>query len=239
MSAITVDIRVEHPELALTETIIHDQSATVKPISEAGTDPESGTYLYTIRSSDFDVFDVGLRKDRIIADFERVIETQGEAIYSFQYSDRAKLFSPVISAASGVALNMENDGSAWIISVWMPSREKLASLWDYASENGINIELQRVNEYASPGDTELALTDSQREALLIALNAGISRNHGRPVSVTWRTNSVFPSQRPVVSCVEGLNGSSSPRSMVAISVCGAPKRRASDIDRCSGADCDG
>lgn len=172
MSSITAEIRVEHPDLALTETIVHDPTATVKPISEAGTDPESGNYLFTVRSSDFDDFDAGLRSDPTIADFDRVIQTQNEAIYRFQYTGQAKLFSPIISTSGGVALKIENDGIAWIITVWMPSRDKLASLWDFASEHGIDIELLRVNEYASPGDTELALTDSQREALLVALNAG-------------------------------------------------------------------
>jgi predicted DNA binding protein len=67
---------------------------------------------------------------------------------------------------------MENEGSAWILTVWMPERTNLVHLWDYAGRNDIDIDLLRVNEYASLGNTDAGLTDSQREALLVALETG-------------------------------------------------------------------
>ena len=173
MSDIKAVVRAEHPDIVLTETVTHDRSSKVRSVSEAGTDPTSGKFFYHIESSDFQRFEDGLRNDRTIGGFERVIETRdGEAIYSFEYTDEAKILSPVISAANGVILDMENDGSAWILTVWMPDRTDLGHLWDYAQENGIDIDLLRVNEYASLGKTDAGLTDSQRDALLVALEAG-------------------------------------------------------------------
>jgi predicted DNA binding protein len=67
---------------------------------------------------------------------------------------------------------MENEGSAWILTVWMPDRTDLAHLWDYAERNDIDIDLLRVNEYGSLGSTDAGLTDSQREALLVAFERG-------------------------------------------------------------------
>ncbi|WP_338738545.1 helix-turn-helix domain-containing protein [Haloplanus salilacus] len=173
MSDITAVVRVEHPDIVLTETVTHDRSSKVKSVSEAGTDPTSGKFFYHIESADFHRFEEGLRTDRTVGGFERVIETRDEeAIYSFEYTDEAKILSPVISAANGVILDMENDGSAWVLTVWMPDRTDLVPLWDYARENRIDIELLRVNEYASIGNTAAGLTDSQREALLVALETG-------------------------------------------------------------------
>lgn len=173
MSDIKAVIRVEHPDIVLTGTVSHDQSAKVMPVSEAGTDPDSGRFLYHVESSDFRRFEDGLRSDHTIAEFKRVIETTAErAIYSFEYTDKAKTFSPVISKADGVALEMENEGNAWLISLWMPDREKLADIWDYAQANSIGIDLRRVNEYASLGKTTAGLTETQREALLVAFEAG-------------------------------------------------------------------
>jgi predicted DNA binding protein len=172
MSDVTAVVRVQHPDLVLTRTVTHDQTATVKPVSEAGTDPQSGKYLYHIHSDDFGRFEAGLQIDHTIADYEQVLQTGEEAIYSFEYDEQAKLFSPVISIANGVALDMENDGTAWTMTVWMPSREQLSRLWDYATDNNIEIQLQRVNDYASPLETDTGLTDSQREALLVALETG-------------------------------------------------------------------
>ncbi|MFC7226138.1 helix-turn-helix domain-containing protein [Salinirubellus salinus] len=173
MTDIKAVVRVEHPDIVLTETVAHDRSSTVKSVSEAGTDPMSGKFFYHIDSADFRQFEEGLRRDSTVGEFERVIETRDEkAIYSFEYTNEAKLLSPVVSAANGVILDMENDGRAWILTLWMSERADLVHLWDYARQNDIDIDLLRVNEYASLGETDAGLTDSQREALLLAFETG-------------------------------------------------------------------
>jgi predicted DNA binding protein len=173
MTDIKAVVRAEHPDIVLTQTVTHDRSSKVRSVSDAGTDPTSGKFFYHIESSDFHRFEDGLRSDSTVGEFERVIETRDdEAIYSFEYTDEAKILSPVISAANGVILDMENDGSAWILTVWMSDRTDLAHLWDYAQGNDIDIDLVRVNEYASLGNTDAGLTDSQREALLVAFETG-------------------------------------------------------------------
>ncbi len=173
MSDIKAVIRAKHPDIVLTQTVAHDRSSKVRSVSEAGTDPTSGKFFYHIESSDFSQFEDGLRNDSTIANFERVIETRDrKAIYSFEYTDQAKVLSPVISAANGVILDMENDGSAWILTVWISERTDLSHLWDYAQRNDIEIDLLRVNDYGSLGNTDAGLTDSQREALLVAFERG-------------------------------------------------------------------
>ncbi|WP_276270669.1 helix-turn-helix domain-containing protein [Haloarcula litorea] len=173
MSDIKATVRVRHPDIVLTETVAHDGSSTVRSVSEAGTDPTSGKFFYHIASADFRRFEEGLRRDDTVGEFERVIETgDGEAIYSFEYTEQAKVLSPVVSTANGVVLDMENEGDAWILTVWMSERAGLANLWDHARQHGIEIDLLRVNEYASLGDTDAGLTDSQREALLVAVERG-------------------------------------------------------------------
>ncbi|AXG11294.1 helix-turn-helix domain-containing protein [Haloplanus rubicundus] len=173
MSDVKAVVRVEHPDIVLTGAVTHDRSSEVKSVSEAGTDPTSGKFFYHIESADFRQFEDGLRTDSTVGEFERVIEIGAEkAIYSIEYTDDAKILSPVISAANGVILDMENDGRAWILTVWMPERTDLVQLWDYAQGNDIDIELLRVNEYDGLGETDAGLTESQREALLVAVEAG-------------------------------------------------------------------
>jgi predicted DNA binding protein len=173
MTDIKAVVRIEHPDVVLTETVAHDRTSHVRSVSEAGTDPASGKFFYYVESSDFREFEDGLRNDHTVGEFEQVIETRnGKAIYSFEYTGEAKVFSPVISTANGVVLDMENDEDAWIFTVWLPERTNLADLWENARREDIDIELLRVNEYASLGTTDAGLTDSQREALLVAFEAG-------------------------------------------------------------------
>lgn len=173
MSDIKAVIRAKHPDIVLSQTVAHDRSSTVRSVSDAGTDPTSGKFFYHIESADFSRFEEGLRNDTTIDEFERVIETGDEkAIYSFAYTDEAKVLSPVISAANGVVLAMENDGSAWILTLWISERTDLTQLWDYAQRNEIDIDLLRVNEYDRVGNPGAGLTESQRNALTVALKAG-------------------------------------------------------------------
>jgi predicted DNA binding protein len=173
MSDVKAVVRVEHPDIVLTGTVTHDRSSEVRSVSEAGTDPTSGKFFYHVESSDFHQFEDGLRGDSTVGEFERVIEIgAGKAIYSVEYTDDAKVLSPVISAANGVILDMENDGLGWVLTVWMPERTDLVQLWDYAQGNDIDIELLRVNEYDGLDEADAGLTDSQREALLVAVEAG-------------------------------------------------------------------
>jgi predicted DNA binding protein len=173
MTDIKAVVRAKHPDIVLTGAVTHDRTATVTSVSEAGTDPTSGKFFYRIESADFDRFEDGLREDRTVGEFERVIETRDEeAIYSFEYTDEAKLLSPVVSTANGVILDMKNDGRAWLLTIWAPDRTDLVHLWDYAQEHDIDIDLLRVNEYDSLGNTDAGLTDSQREALLVAFETG-------------------------------------------------------------------
>jgi predicted DNA binding protein len=173
MTDIKAAVRIEHPDIVLTETVAHDRTSSVRSVSEAGTDPTSGKFFYRVESSDFRRFEDGLRDDHTVGEFEQVIETEDKkAIYSFEYTDEAKIFSPVISSKNGVVLDMENDRDAWIFTIWLPERTNLAALWDTARRHDIDIELLRVNQYASLDTTDAGLTDSQREALLVAFEAG-------------------------------------------------------------------
>jgi predicted DNA binding protein len=173
MTGISAVVQVEHPDIPLTETVTQDSSAAVTSVSEAGTDPSSGKFFYHVHSADFDRFEAGLRGDPTIGDFERVIEIgDGQAIYRFEYTDGAKILSPIISAANGVILDMTNEGRTWLLTVWMSERGNLDRLWDYAEQHDIDIELLRLNEYGRLGTAGGGVTDSQREALLVAFEEG-------------------------------------------------------------------
>jgi predicted DNA binding protein len=172
MSDITATLRIESPDLALTETVAADDTATVQPVAGAGTVPNLGAHLFTVRTDDFDRFEAALDRDHTIDSFERVVESEGEAVYSFEYGSEATVFSAAIAEVHGISLDWTNDGTAWTVRVWLPDREALAALWEYATDRGIDFSLERVCDYASPVETDPGLTGAQREAILLALEMG-------------------------------------------------------------------
>lgn len=172
MNDILAVFRVEHPDVALTRTAAHDETAVIRPIRQAGTDPESDRYLFSVQSDDFDRFEAGLADDPTIERFERVTTLADEAIYAFAYTDRAILFSTEIGRANGVVLDVENAGTTWVLKTWFPDREAAQRLWEYAIDRDVDVELDRINEYGSIVPSSYGLTETQSEAILVALEAG-------------------------------------------------------------------
>lgn len=172
MPDILAVFRVEDPSLALTETVGHDGSAVVHPVSGVGTDPTGERHLFSVRTADFDRFEAGLRADPTVDAFEQAAEFDGEAIYALRYTDRAVLFSTEVARCNGVVLEMENEGTAWRFKVWLPDRAAAQSLWEFATDADLGVELVRVNEHGSVLEGSYGLTEAQREAVRTALELG-------------------------------------------------------------------
>lgn len=172
MTDLLAVFRVEHPAIALTETVAHDASAVIHPISGAGTDPTGDRHLFSVRSADFDRFEDGLAADPTVDAFERVVELGDEAVYALRYTDRAVLFSTEVARRNGVVLEMENEGTAWRFKCWLPDRAAAQALWRFGRDNDVDVELVRINEYGSVIEGSYGLTDAQREAVLAALELG-------------------------------------------------------------------
>jgi len=172
MTDVLAVFRVSHPDLGLTRTAEYDETATLRPIRDAGTDPENDRYLYSVTCDDFERFEEGLTADPTVERYERVVVLADEAIYAITYSDRAVLFSPEVGRLNGAILDMENDGTTWVFKTWFPDRQAAQRVWDYAVEHDLEIELDRINEYGSIVSNQYGLTDKQRGAILTALDAG-------------------------------------------------------------------
>lgn len=172
MNAVTATLRVESADLPLTETVAYDESAIVKPVSGAGTAPNLGAHLFTVQTDDFERFETGLYKDPTIEAFERITELGAEAVYRFKYGPEATVFSEAIADVDGVSLDWINDGTAWTVRIWVPDRDALATLWEYATDHDIEFSLERVSDYSSAAESGSTLTPSQREALWSAFERG-------------------------------------------------------------------
>lgn len=172
MTDILAVFRVEHPDIALTETVGRDSSAVIRPIRGAGTDPAADRHLFSVRSDDFDALEAGLDADPTIEAFERVVQLGPEAVYALTYSDHAVLFSTEVGRLNGVVLEIENEGTSWRLKAWFPERAAAQRLWEFAADRDVDVELVRINEYGSVLEGSYGLTVPQREAVLAALDLG-------------------------------------------------------------------
>lgn len=172
MTDVLVVFHVQHPDLPLTQTVVQDPSAVLRSIHDAGTDPSADEYPFSVRSTDFGAFEDAVEADPTIDRFDQLVRLEDEAVYSFRYSAGALLFSTEVSQAHGVVMDLENEGTTWVVKTWFPSREAAKQLWDAAREAGFDIELDRISDYGSIVSSRYGLTDAQREAILVALESG-------------------------------------------------------------------
>jgi len=172
MTDVLVVFRVQHPDLPLTRTVEQDPTAVLRSIHDAGTDPSADEYPYSVRSADFETFEAAVEADPTIDRYDQLVRLEDEAIYSFRYSKGALLFSTEVSRTHGVVMDLENEGTVWVVKTWFPSREAAKQLWDAARETGFDIDLDRISDYGSIVSSRYGLTDAQREAILVALEAG-------------------------------------------------------------------
>lgn len=172
MSDITAILTVESPDLPLTSTLATDETAIVKPVSGAGTVSALSTHLFTVRTNDFDRFETGLSRDETIDTYERVVNQGAEAIYRFEYDSEALVFSEAIAEVGGVSLYWVNEDTTWTVQVWLPDREALALLWEYATDYDIEFTIERVSNHVTLGEPNSNLTQTQRDAIFRAFEMG-------------------------------------------------------------------
>lgn len=172
MTDILAVFRIEHPGIALTATVAHDESAVIRPIRGAGTDPSGDRHLFSVHSTALDRFEAGLDADPTVEDYERVVELGTEAVYALTYSDDAVLFSTEVARLNGVVLEIENEGTTWRLKAWFPDRAAAQRLWTFATDHDVAVELVRINEYGSILEHSYGLTEAQREAILMGLELG-------------------------------------------------------------------
>ncbi len=89
MTDIKAVVRVEHPDIVLTETVTHAPDSNVRSVSEAGTDPTSGRFFYHIESPDFQQFRPGSADSTIVDSSASSDPASGSVVLSTLTSRRS------------------------------------------------------------------------------------------------------------------------------------------------------
>jgi len=170
---ISTRVYVEHPDLALADTIRSLSDATLGVVSDAGTDPQHDAYFFRIEGADPEAATAALADDHTVAEFEPVVTTGDRGTYRVEYSDDAKLVTPVVNEAGGLTLESESHEDGWLLHLELPDHEALDELDEYARAEGIELDVRELQQAERTDDrTEFGLTEPQVEALVAAFEHG-------------------------------------------------------------------
>jgi predicted DNA binding protein len=166
---LSTKIYVEHPDLALVETIRSVPDVDLGVVSDAGTDPDHGVHWFWVEAEDFDAFEAALAADHTVASFSTVAGNGERRTYQIEYSDAATLVSPVVTDAGGLVLESRSRGDGWELVLQLADRNAIEELDAFARETDLRLEVLEIREAEeSDIDTAFGLTEPQIEALVNA-----------------------------------------------------------------------
>jgi predicted DNA binding protein len=166
---ISLQVYVEHPDLALTPAISSLSDVDLGVVSDAGTDPDNDVYFFWVEAEDFDAVERAFDEDPTVADYHSVIEAESQRTYGIEYADDASLLSPVITDMGGIILESQSHSMGWLLAVHLADHEALNRLNEYLSAEDFRYEVFEIQHVDRIDDqTDFGLTKEQIEAMVCA-----------------------------------------------------------------------
>ncbi|MDS0476201.1 helix-turn-helix domain-containing protein [Natrinema sp. 1APR25-10V2] len=170
---ISTQVYVEHPDVALTYTIRSLPDGEISVISDVGTDPQHDVYFFRIEATNFDAVESALETDHTVVDFSAILEGEDQRVYRIEYSDDAKLITPLITERGGLTLESESYLNGWMLRLQLEGHDALRELNEYAKKEGIRFDVLALTQNDELDDQfDFGLTVSQIEALVAAYRHG-------------------------------------------------------------------
>lgn len=170
--SVIVEFSLSSPRLNLYEatTAAPDVTLEVESVDSVG-DGHLNTVIM-VEGGDLDAFDEAIREDPTVTGVTLLDQLSEHSLYSYRYADETELrFYPVWLELGAAQLHIECQDGTWFLRIRFPDRDALAEFESICQEEGVEFTLHRI--YGESGDAEPdPLTDAQREALRLALDAG-------------------------------------------------------------------
>lgn len=171
--SITAKVHIEHDRLALVPTLRRLDGVEIKVITQGTTDPGGSNFPFLVEYEDRGAVEGALADDATVASYDIVDWTDGTGIYYVEHTDDTVFISTAVTAVNGFLLHTETRGNGWLVHLVLPERTALRSVWEYAADNGITLDIVEVYDNESvEGTSSYNLTAEQRVALEVAYDAG-------------------------------------------------------------------
>lgn len=174
------ELSLVHGQLALAPTLKSLNSIRISVIIQGNTKPGATDFPFLVEYKNRTTLENAFDTDQTVHDYELVHWNNGSGIYYIENTLETVHISDMVTAANGFITYMGSDGKAWVVQVFLPDREALRTIWEYANEDGIAIDIVELQENTldeatfggSSDNIPHKMTDKQKSALFTAYQYG-------------------------------------------------------------------
>ncbi len=168
------ELTVPARELALRETLEATDDLDVEIERVVAYDPDH-VMPYVWFADDeaaFDGLDDALADDPTVEAAERLTDLDDERLYRMHWVDDVTVILHLLTEERATVMDASVEGRQWRFRVLVPERESLSRTYDFATEQGLTIEVRKIHRLEDDRRGRYGLTDAQYETLVAALERG-------------------------------------------------------------------
>lgn len=172
---VTAKIHIKHDKLALVPTLRTLDDISIKVITQGTTNPGAIVFPFLVNYDDREELERAFKDDPTVEHYELVSWGDRRGIYYIEHTPETKLISTAVMSVSGFLTHTETKGKGWLVHLLLPDKDALNTVWQYARENDISLEIIDIYGSESASDessSSYGLTREQRAALLTAFEKG-------------------------------------------------------------------
>ncbi|WP_226479462.1 helix-turn-helix domain-containing protein [Natrinema amylolyticum] len=116
--------------------------------------------------------DDALADDPSVDECESLTDLDDERLYRMNWVDDVTMMLHLLTEEKATVLDAHVENETWRFRVLFPEREALSRTYDFATERGLSIEIQKIHRLEENRHGRFGLTDAQYETLVTALERG-------------------------------------------------------------------
>lgn len=159
--------------LVLSETVTAIPDVRLDVERTYAIDPERPILFVWVTTDEFGAFDAALNADATVESFTTLSEVDGDRLYRVAASDQVPVVCyPKWVALGGERLTSRYDGRWWHTRIRFPDRGAVSEYRTFLEGRDVDFRLEGLRDSSGRGDDDLALTERQRETLVLAQERG-------------------------------------------------------------------
>ncbi|WP_255190885.1 helix-turn-helix domain-containing protein [Natronobeatus ordinarius] len=116
--------------------------------------------------------DDALAEDQSVENAELLTDLDDERLYRMQWVADVSVIVHVLTEEMATILDASGERRQWRLRILFPEREALSRTYEFATDQGLSLSIQKIHELDEQRGGRYGLTDTQHETLVKALEGG-------------------------------------------------------------------